>query len=112
MNLASLYIRLQHYDRLQVDQIIPVNNEGMDDTETNLCTLLIALNHGIRLYVDNIAIDLRQGSCILVLPVQRYTMESSNKEAQLARFTFESFKNRRNDFESGCSSTFALWLPL
>ncbi|WP_340021189.1 AraC family transcriptional regulator [Paenibacillus sp. FSL K6-1096] len=92
MNLASLYIRLQHYDRLQVDQIIPVNNEGMDDTETNLCTLLIALNHGIRLYVDNIAIDLRQGSCILVLPVQRYTMESSNKEAQLARFTFESFK--------------------
>ncbi|MEK5143531.1 AraC family transcriptional regulator [Paenibacillus sp. FSL M7-0134] len=94
MNLAPLYIRLQHYDRFQVDQIIPANghNEGMNDNETNLCTLLIALSHGIRLYVDNIAIDLRQGSCILVLPVQRYTMESSNKEAQLARFTFETFK--------------------
>ncbi|MBU9709230.1 AraC family transcriptional regulator [Paenibacillus sp. AK121] len=94
MNLAPLYIRLQHYDRFQVDQVIPANghNEGMNDNETSLCTLLIALSHGIRLYVDNIAIDLRQGSCILVLPVQRYTMESSNKEAQLARFTFETFK--------------------
>ena len=94
MNLAPLYIRLQHYDRFQVDQIMPASshNEGINDNETNLCTLLIALSHGIRLYVDKMAIDLRQGSCILVLPVQRYTVESRNKETQLARFTFETFE--------------------
>lgn len=94
MNLAPLYIRLQHYDRFQVDQIMPASshNEGINDNETNLCTLLIALSHGIRLYVDKMAIDLRQGSCILVLPVQSYTVESSNKETQLARFTFETFE--------------------
>jgi len=94
MNLAPLYIRLQHYDRFQVDQIMAASshNEGINDNETNLCTLLIALSHGIRLYVDKMAIDLRQGSCILVLPVQSYTVESSNKETQLARFTFETFE--------------------
>jgi len=94
MNLAPLYIRLQHYDRFQVEQMIPANghHKGMNSNELNLCTLLIALSHGIRLYVDNIAIDLRQGSCILILPVQSYTVESSNQEVQLARFTFESFK--------------------
>lgn len=94
MNLAALYIKLQHYDRFQVDQMMPASshNEEINNNETNLCTLLIALSHGIRLYVDKIAIDLRQGSCILVLPVQSYTMGSSNKEAQLARFTFETFK--------------------
>jgi len=93
MNLASLYIRLQHYDRFQVDQMMPAIslNEGVNYNETNFCTLLIALSHGIRLYVDKIAIDLRQGSCI-VLPVQSYTVVSSNKEAQLARFTFETFE--------------------
>ncbi|MGE7109734.1 helix-turn-helix domain-containing protein [Lysinibacillus sp. NPDC047702] len=94
MNLASLYIRLQHYDRFQVNQKMPANshNERINDNKTNLCTLLIALSHGIRLYVDKMAIDLRQGSCILILPVQSYTVESSNKEAQLARFTFETFE--------------------
>lgn len=94
MNLASLYIKLQHYDWLQVDQmkLAISDNKGINYKETNLCTLLIALSHGIRLYVDKVAIDLRQGSCILVLPVQSYTVESSNKEAQLARFTFETFK--------------------
>ncbi|MBP1992935.1 AraC family transcriptional regulator [Paenibacillus eucommiae] len=93
MNLASLYIRLQHYDRFQIDQMTPAisDNEGMNYNETNLCTLLIALSHGIRLYIDKIAIDLRQGSCIIVLPVQRYNVEASNGEVQLARFTFETF---------------------
>ncbi|CCF16762.1 bacterial regulatory helix-turn-helix s, AraC family protein [Brevibacillus laterosporus GI-9] len=94
MNLASLYIRLQHYDRFQVDQTISAisHNEGVNNNNTNLCTLLIALSHGIRLYIDKIAIDLRQGSCILVSPVQSYTVESSNGEVQLARFTFETFE--------------------
>lgn len=94
MNLASLYIRLQHYDRFQVDQMTPAisDNEGMNDSETNLCTLLIALSHGVRLYIDKIAIDLRQGSCMLVLPVQRYSVKSGNGEVQLARFTFETFE--------------------
>lgn len=94
MNLAPLYIRLQHYDRFQVDQIMPESShvEGINNNETNLCTLLIALNHGIRLYVDKIAIDLRQGSCILVLPVQSCIVQSDNKEAQLARFIFETFE--------------------
>lgn len=94
MNLASLYIRLQHYDRFQVDRIMSASshNEGINNHETNLCTLLIALSHDIRLYVDKMAIDLRQGSCALILPVQSYTVESSNKEAQLARFTFETFE--------------------
>lgn len=94
MNLASLYIRLQHFDWFQVDQMTPAigPNEGINDNETNVCTLLIALSHGIRLYIDKIAIDLQQGSCILVLPVQHYIVESSNKEAQLARFTFETFE--------------------
>lgn len=93
MDLASLYIRLQHYDRFQVDQLTPAisHNEGTIYNETNLCTLLIALSPGIRLYIDKIAIDLRQGSCILVLPVQRYNVELSNGEVQLARFTFETF---------------------
>ncbi|EON72143.1 helix-turn-helix domain-containing protein [Lysinibacillus sphaericus] len=94
MNLASLYIRLQHCDRFQVDQTISAisHNEGINNNETNLCTLLIALSPGIRLYIDKIAIDLRQGSCILVLPVQRYTVESSNGEGELVRFTFETFE--------------------
>lgn len=94
MNLASLYMKLQHYDRFQVEQMMPASshNEGINDNETNSCTLLIALSHGIRLYVDKIAIDLRQGSCILVLPVQHYTVESNNGEAQLARFIFETFE--------------------
>ncbi|QDQ02404.1 helix-turn-helix domain-containing protein [Lysinibacillus fusiformis] len=94
MNLASLYIRLQHYDRFQVDQTISAisHNEGINNNEKNLCTLLIALSHGTRLYIDKIAIDLRQGSCILVLPVQRYTVESSNGEGELVRFTFETFE--------------------
>ncbi len=94
MNLAPLYIRLQHYDRFQVDQIMLASsyNEGIKDNEINVCALLIALSHGIRLYVDKMAIDLRQGSCILILPTQSYTVESSNKEAQLAHFTFETFK--------------------
>jgi len=84
MNLAPLYIRLQHYDRFQVDQIMLASsyNEGIKDNEINVCALLIALSHGIRLYVDKMAIDLRQGSCILILPTQSYTVESSNKEAQ------------------------------
>ena len=62
-------IRLQHSDRFQVDQMMLASshNEGINDNKTNLCTLLIALNHGKRLYVDKIVIDLRQGSCILVL---------------------------------------------
>jgi len=68
------------------------HNEEINNHETNLCTLLIALSNDIRLYVDKMAIDLRQGSCILILPVQSYTVESSNNEAQLARFTFETFK--------------------
>ncbi len=94
MNLASLYIRLLHYDRFQVDQTISAisHNEEINNNETNLCTLLIALSNGIRLYIDKIAIDLRQGSCILVLPVQRYTVESSNGEGELLRFTFETFE--------------------
>ena len=94
MNLAPLYIRLQHYDRFQVDQMMPEvsNDKEINYNGTNSCILLIALSHGIRLYVDKIAIDLRQGSCILVLPVQRYTVESSNGEAQLARFIFETFE--------------------
>ncbi|MGY4797914.1 helix-turn-helix domain-containing protein [Lysinibacillus fusiformis] len=94
MNLSSLYIRLQHYDRFQVDQMMSAisHNEGVNYNEKNFCTLLIALSHDIRLYVDKIAINLRQGSCILVLPVQSYTVESTNKEAQLARFTFETFE--------------------
>ncbi|WCH47629.1 AraC family transcriptional regulator [Lysinibacillus sp. OF-1] len=94
MNLAPLYIRLQHYERFQVDQIMLASsyNEGIKDNEINVCVLLIALSHGIRLYVDKMAIDLRQGSCILILPTQSYTVESSNKEAQLAHFTFETFK--------------------
>ena len=68
MNLASLYIRLQHYDRFQVDQMMPAisHNEEINYNETNLCTLLIAHSHGIRLYIDKIAIDLQQGSCILI----------------------------------------------
>nr|WP_255601507.1 helix-turn-helix domain-containing protein [Lysinibacillus sp. K60] len=94
MNLSSLYIRLQHYDRFQVDRLMSANshNEGINNHETNLCTLLIALSPDIRLYVDKMAIDLRQGSCTLILPVQSYTVESRNKEAQLARFTFETFE--------------------
>ncbi|MBU5350798.1 helix-turn-helix domain-containing protein [Paenibacillus silvae] len=94
MNLAPLYIKLLHYDRYQVHQLIPENgrHKEINSDESNVCTLLIALNYGIRLYVDNIAIDLRQGSCILILPVQSCTVESSNQEAQLVRFTFESFK--------------------
>lgn len=94
MNLTSLYIRLQHYDRFQVDRIMSAtsHNEGINNHETNLCTLLIALSPAIRLYVDKMAIDLRQGSCTLILPIQSYTVESSNKEAQLARFTFEIFE--------------------
>lgn len=94
MNLTSLYIRLQHYDRFQVDRIMSAtsHNEGINNHETNLCTLLIALSPAIRLYVDKMAIDLRQGSCTLILPIQSYTVESSNKEAQLARFTFETFE--------------------
>jgi len=68
------------------------HNEGINNHETNLCTLLIALSPAIRLYVDKMAIDLRQGSCMLILPIQSYTVESSNKEAQLARFTFETFE--------------------
>ncbi|MEK5488845.1 AraC family transcriptional regulator [Lysinibacillus sp. FSL M8-0355] len=94
MNLAPLYIRLKHYERFQVDQIMLASsyNEGIKDNEINVCALLIALSHGIRLYVDKMAIDLRQGSCILILPTQSYTVESSNKEAQLAHFTFETFK--------------------
>lgn len=94
MNLTSLYIRLQHYDRLQVDQMTPIisDNEGTNDNETNACTLLIALSHGIRLYIDQVAIDLRQGSCILILPMEHYTVDSSNGEVQLARFVFETFE--------------------
>ncbi len=94
MDLASLYIQLQHYERFQVGQMIPASShdEGINDNETNSCTLLIALSHGIRLYVDKMAIDLRQGSCMLVLPVQSYTVESSNGEIELARFTFETFE--------------------
>ncbi len=93
MNFACLYTRLQHYDSFQVNQqTAAMSYKKRNDNETNLCTLLIALSHGIRLYVDKIAIDLRQGSCILVLPVQRYTVESSTGEAQLARFTFETFE--------------------
>lgn len=94
MNLTSLYIRLQHYDRFQVDRIMSAtsHNEGINNHETNLCTLLIALSPAIRLYVDKMAIDLRQGSCTLILPIQSYTVESSTKEAQLARFTFETFE--------------------
>ncbi|WP_372007282.1 helix-turn-helix domain-containing protein [Paenibacillus chitinolyticus] len=94
MNPAPLYIRLQHYDRFQVDRLMPASshNEAIDYKGTNLCTLLIALSHGIRLYIDKIAVDLRQGSCILVSPVQHYSVESSNGEAQLARFIFETFE--------------------
>ena len=94
MNLTSLYIRLQHYDRFRVDRLMSAtsHNEGINNHETNLCTLLIALSPAIRLYVDKMAIDLRQGSCTLILPIQSYTVESSNKEAQLARFTFETFE--------------------
>lgn len=94
MNLTSLYIRLQHYDRFRVDRLMSdtSHNEGINNHETNLCTLLIALSPAIRLYVDKMAIDLRQGSCTLILPIQSYTVESSNKEAQLARFTFETFE--------------------
>lgn len=94
MNLAPLYIKLLHYDRYQVHQLIPENgrHKEINSNELNVCTLLIALSYGVRLYVDNIAIDLRQGSCILILPVQSCTVESSNQEAQLVRFTFESFK--------------------
>ena len=91
---STLYIRLQQYDRFQIDRIMPASSydKGINGDETNLCTLLIALSHDIRLYVDKMAIDLRQGSCILILPVQSYTVESSNKEAQFVRFTFETFK--------------------
>ena len=94
MNLTSLYIRLQHYDRFRVDRLMSAtsHNEGINNHETNLCTLLIALSPAIRLYVDKMAIDLRQGSCTLILPIQSYTVESNNKEAQLARFTFETFE--------------------
>ena len=93
MNFACLYTRLQHYDSFQVNQqTAAMSYVKRNGNETNLCTLLIACSHGIRLYVDKIAIDLRQGSCILVLPAQRYTVESSTGEAQLARFTFETFE--------------------
>jgi len=44
------------------------------------------------MYVDKIAIDLRQGSSILVLPSQSCAVESSNEEAHLARFTFATFE--------------------
>ncbi len=95
MNLASLYFRLLNYDRLQVDRTIPASsshNEGISYNEPNLCTLWIALSHDIRIYVDKIAIDLRQGSSILVLPSQSCAVESSNEEAHLARFTFATFE--------------------
>jgi|GEM_PF-4802473 len=62
MNFACLYTRLQHYDSFQVNQqTAAMSYKKRNDNETNLCTLLIALSHGIRLYVDKIAIDLRQG---------------------------------------------------
>lgn len=94
MNLASLHIRLKHYDRLQADQMTPAIsfNGGINENEANLCTLVIALSPGVRLYIDEIAFDLRQGSCILVLPVQSYNLASSKGEVELARFTFEAFE--------------------
>ena len=94
MNLASLYIRLQHYDRLQVDQMTPAisYDGGINDNESNLCTLLIALSPGVRLYIDKIAFDLRQGSCIVVLPLQSYNVKSTTGEVELARFTFKTFE--------------------
>lgn len=92
--LASLYIKLQHFDWLKVDEMTPAIscNGDIHDNESSVNKLLIALSQGIRIYMNEIAIDLRPGSCLLLLPEHSYRVESSNGKAELACFTFEAFE--------------------
>ncbi|CAM3164361.1 helix-turn-helix domain-containing protein [Paenibacillus taichungensis] len=94
MRMASLYIQLQQYELLQLARLsesnspsIPAENIGAD-----CCTLLIALDRGVRLHINNIAQDLRQGSCILLLPQQTFCLEGTCEQARVIRFTFQAFE--------------------
>ncbi|MGN7412996.1 helix-turn-helix domain-containing protein [Paenibacillus sp. SAF-068] len=94
MQMASLYIQLQQHDLLQLTSLQETNHHNTSTTskDSNEYTLLIALNHGIRLLTNNISQDLSQGSCILLPAQQSCILQTTKEQADVARFTFLAFQ--------------------
>ncbi|MGV2966449.1 helix-turn-helix domain-containing protein [Paenibacillus sp. AGC30] len=94
MQMASLYIQLQQHDLLQLTPLQETNhhNPSTKSKAANEYTLLIALDHGIRLLTNNISQDLSQGSCILLPTQQSYIVKTIKEQAHIARFTFLAFQ--------------------
>ncbi|MEG0380947.1 MAG: AraC family transcriptional regulator, partial [Kurthia sp.] len=87
MNLTSLYVKLKHYGRFQVGEIA----QGNQSIQKNEHILLIALNYDLKLYIDQVAMELRQGSCVIISATQNYSIEANESE-YVMRFIFDSFE--------------------
>ncbi|OMF05840.1 hypothetical protein BK131_28630 [Paenibacillus amylolyticus] len=94
MQMASLYIQLQQRDLLQLTPLEETNhhNPSTKSKDANEYTLLITLDHGIRLLTNNISQDLSQGSCILLPTQQSYILKTIKEQAHVARLTFLAFQ--------------------
>ncbi|MFX3649936.1 MAG: hypothetical protein ACE3K2_10955 [Paenibacillus sp.] len=106
MQMASLYIQLLQHDlfRLQLPPLQETNhhNSSNKSKDTNEYTLLIALNHGIRLLTNHISQDLSQGSCILLPTQQSYILQTTKEQADVARFTFLAFQVDKSNLLPSC----------
>lgn len=104
MQMASLYIQLQQYDLLQLTPLQETNhhNPSTKSEDANDYTMLIALDHGIRLLMNNISQDLSQGSCILLPTQQSYIVKTIKEQAHIARFTFLSFQVDQSTLLPAC----------
>ena len=104
MQMASLYIQLQQHDLLQLTPLQETNhhNPSTKSKAANEYTLLIALDHGIRLLTNNISQDLSQGSCILLPTQQSYILKTIKEQAHVARLTFLSFQVDQSTLLPAC----------
>ncbi|WP_145147841.1 AraC family transcriptional regulator [Paenibacillus xylanexedens] len=104
MQMASLYIQLQQRDLLQLTPLEETNhhNPSTKSKDANEYTLLITLDHGIRLLTNNISQDLSQGSCILLPTQQSYILQTIKEQAHVVRLSFLAFQVDRSNLLPAC----------
>jgi len=94
MQIASPYIQLQRYALIRLTPTLsenPLQNIFIENNNEDCYTLLIAIDHGVRLHLNSITQDLRQGTCILLSFQQSYRLETVRSQAKVICFTFKTF---------------------
>ncbi|MCM3171916.1 helix-turn-helix domain-containing protein [Paenibacillus sp. MER 99-2] len=95
MHNISTYIQLQQYALLcptPLSSESTLQNIRIENNHADCCTLLIIMDHGVRLHIDNVTQNLRQGSCIILSYQHIYRLETDNSQARVAWFTFKNFE--------------------